>query len=462
MRPPLIRSNDRVLAGVCSGLAIHLGLQVNHVRLAMAALALAGGAGIFLYAWLWILVPTAEERARKEPRNPRSIAENFDPVSGIQPGGPPAAPGEPRPGAAQPGMQQPEWQEPAVPQPGGGAGAGAGAPVGVPAGAGRTGLSVGIKEIVTGAVLLVASAVFLAQQLGAEIRWDIWLPVAAIALGAVIAWLQLDDSRRTGLMNRAGAGKAFGMLRLVTGLVLVIVGVLVMVSGLASWPQIWSSLLASLAVLAGVALVLAPWGLKFWRDLETERTGRIRETERAEIAAHLHDSVLQTLALIQNRASSEQDVTRLARAQERELRQWLYGDASRNAGNLADRIRAVAAEIEDAYGHPIDVVAVGDAPMSPVREALVQASREALLNASRHAGGSISVYLEAGSTGAEVFIRDRGPGFDLDAIPEDRLGVRESLIGRMQRHGGSAAIRTGPTGTEVQLTLPHEAEGEKP
>jgi signal transduction histidine kinase len=169
--------------------------------------------------------------------------------------------------------------------------------------------------------------------------------------------------------------------------------------------------------------------------------------------------VLQTLALIQNRASSEQDVTRLARAQERELREWLYRDRRQEQGKLVDRIKSVAAEIEDAYGHPVQVVAVGDAAMTDRHEALVQATREAVQNAAKHAGGPVSVYLEATPARSEVFVRDRGPGFELQEVPQDRLGVRESLIGRMERHGGSARIRNTGNGTEVALSLDHVEEG---
>lgn len=225
-----------------------------------------------------------------------------------------------------------------------------------------------------------------------------------------------------------------------------------MVSG--SWEQTWLALLASVAVLGGVALVLLPWGLKFWRDLEAERAGRVREAERAEIAAHLHDSVLQTLALIQRRAGNEHDVIRLARAQERELRSWLYRDEARESGRLADRIKAAAAEVEDLLGHAVDVVSVGDAAMTPRHEALVQATREAMLNASRHGGGTVSVYLESNDSGSEVFIKDRGPGFEPGSVPEDRLGIRESIVGRMKRHGGTATISSSPDGTEVRLGLP--------
>lgn len=410
MRPPLIRSNDAVIAGVCAGLAAHLGVSLRAARIGMVALSLVGGAGVVLYGWLWLLVPTTEERRRGT-----------------------AVPAGLRLGA--PALAGPEHA------------------------AAKSSGSAGGREVLIGVGLLVVAAAFVAQQLGVNVQWGFLVPVAVVALGAVLAWSQLDEARRTRLMDHAGATRAEGVARLAAGLVLVMVGLLILVSGSLSWEFTWPVLLATAAVLGGLALVLAPWGLKFWKDLEAERAARVRETQRAEIAAHLHDSVLQTLALIQNRAASEQDVVRLARAQERELRRWLYADTAERTGNLADRIRAVAAEVEEAYGHPVDVVSVGDTPMTPRQEALVQATREAILNAARHAGGAVSIYLEAGTEVSEVFVRDRGAGFDVDSVPADRLGIRESVINRMQRHGGTARIRSSDAGTEVQLTMPLEETG---
>jgi signal transduction histidine kinase len=310
------------------------------------------------------------------------------------------------------------------------------------------------KEILLGAGLLLAAGILIARLLGVEVPLGTLIPVAAILGGAAIAWMQLDETRRAGLVDKTKADQAGGWARLAAGLGLVVAGVLVMVSGSGSWEQTWLALLASVAVLGGVVLVLLPWGLKFWRDLETERAGRVRATERAEIAAHLHDSVLQTLALIQRRAGNEHDVIRLARAQERELRGWLYRDAGNDSGQLSDGVKAAAAEVEDLLGHPVEVVAVGDCAMTPRHEALVQAAREAMLNAARHGGGAVSVYLEVTDAAAEVFVKDRGPGFDPDSVPPDRLGVRESIIGRMSRHGGTAAIISSADGTEVRLRLP--------
>lgn len=450
MREPLIRSTeDRIIAGVCAGLSRHLNVSVGIVRVGMVVLALAGGAGALLYIWLWLLVPTAADEAMAAQRafNPRDIAENFARGFGASGAG---RDGTGRDVTARDGSVSRPVGQPLT-QPGAAA-------VQAEVAAPRL-LQRGGKEILIGAALVLAGGAVVAQLAGINLPWGTWLPVLAIAAGAVIAWMQLDDSRRSGLMDRAGATGAQGAVRLLAGLVLVVAGIVTMVSGSITWEAMWPTLFASLAVLAGVLLVLAPWVLKYWRDLETERSGRIRETERAEIAAHLHDSVLQTLALIQNRAGSEQDVTRLARAQERELREWLYRDKRQEEGNLVDRVKAVAAEIEDAYGHPVEVVAVGDAAMTDRHEVLVHATREAVQNAAKHAGGGISVYVECTPARSEVFVRDRGPGFELASVPPDRMGVRESLIGRMERHGGEARIRNTGSGTEVHLSLEHPQEG---
>lgn len=455
-RPPLVRSSDRVIAGVCAGLAAHLGWPVKNVRIGMALATLAGGAGLAFYAWLWIMVPTADESARRNARRPASPiapAVSLDqaftavPQSVAQPPAPPAAwgnpdgRGNPDAGAFAPGGTS-----------GGGPGTGYPAAVRPPWFRARS-MRYG-KEVLLGAGLLLVAGILIAQLLGVDVPLGTLIPAAAVLGGAAIAWMQLDETRRAGLVDKTKADQAGGWARLAAGLALVVAGVLVMVSGSGSWEQTWLALLASVAVLGGVLLVLLPWALKFWRDLETERSGRIRETERAEIAAHLHDSVLQTLALIQRRAGNEHDVVRLARAQERELRSWLFQDPGKEAGQLSDRIKAVAAEVEDFLGNAVEVVTVGDTAMTESHEALVQGSREAMLNASRHGGGTVSVYLEVSDEDTEIFIKDRGPGFDLQDVPEDRLGVRESIIGRMKRHGGTASIISTPDGTEVRLGLP--------
>lgn len=212
-------------------------------------------------------------------------------------------------------------------------------------------------------------------------------------------------------------------------------------------------------VVAGTALslILAPFLWRLGRNLATERSERIRSQERAEVAAHLHDSVLQTLALMQKRADDPKEVAALARRQERELRAWLFdGDAGRRGNSLSAALESVAAEVEDDHGVPIDVVAVGDRALDERGVALVAATREALTNAAKFATDSapVAVYAEMDDQTAQVFVRDRGPGFDVGAIPADRRGVRESIIARMERHGGKATIRSTPGGgTEVELAL---------
>jgi signal transduction histidine kinase len=218
-----------------------------------------------------------------------------------------------------------------------------------------------------------------------------------------------------------------------------------------------SAALAALVVTIALGLISAPLWLSMVRRLGSERVARARSEERAEVAAHLHDSVLQTLALMQKRAGDPDEIAKLARRQERELREWLADDRpARPDERLADALRATAVEIEDSHGAPIEAIVVGDAELDERMRALVGATREALTNAAKFAsdGGPVRLYAEVGDGEARVFVDDRGPGFDADSVPADRRGVRESIIGRMQRHGGTAEIRSEPgDGTEVELTM---------
>jgi signal transduction histidine kinase len=215
--------------------------------------------------------------------------------------------------------------------------------------------------------------------------------------------------------------------------------------------------LAALVVTIALMLISAPFWLALMRRLGTERVARARSEERSEVATHLHDSVLQTLALIQKRSDDPEQVARLARRQERDLREWLADDQpTRPDERLADALRAAAAEIEDSHGAPIEAIVVGDTELDERMAALVGAAREALTNAVKFAsdGGPIRLYAEIDDGLARVFIDDRGPGFDPGTISDDRRGVRESIIGRMKRYGGRAEIRSEPgDGTEVELTM---------
>jgi signal transduction histidine kinase len=214
--------------------------------------------------------------------------------------------------------------------------------------------------------------------------------------------------------------------------------------------------LAALVVTVALTLISAPLWWTMVRRLAAERLARARSQERAEMAAHLHDSVLQTLALMQKRAGDPDEVAKLARHQERELRSWLAGSEARPGERLADALRAAAEQVEESHGTVVEAVVVGDAPLDEHLEALVGATREALTNAAKFAseGGEVRLYAEIENGAARVFVDDRGPGFDPESVPADRRGVRESIIGRMRRHGGRAEIRSAPeSGTEVELEM---------
>ncbi|HET9656245.1 MAG TPA: ATP-binding protein, partial [Kineosporiaceae bacterium] len=311
-------------------------------------------------------------------------------------------------------------------------------------------------DLVLGIALLAVGLSALGSRLGFGVRLGAVVPLVVVVGGALLAYTQLDEVERSRWAARTGVGTTrAAAVRVAGGLALVVAGTLMFLLQSSDVVTAGRALLAVLAVLAGTALVLAPWGVRLWRDLDAEREARIREAERADLAAHLHDSVLQTLALIQRRSDDPTTVTRLARSQERELRDWLYGPRQADGGTLATEVKAAAADVEDRHGVAVEVVLVGDRPLDDRVSALVAALREAMVNAVRHAGAPVQVYVESGPDGVEAFVRDRGPGFDLAAVPADRLGVRESIIARMERHGGTATLRSrSGEGTEVRLALP--------
>jgi len=219
--------------------------------------------------------------------------------------------------------------------------------------------------------------------------------------------------------------------------------------------------LAALAVLVAVALIFAPSWRRLASTLATEKAQRIRSDERADVGAHLHDSVLQTLALIQRCADDPKQVMTLARRQERELRAWLAGDDTDLAGTMVGAaLQAAAADVEATAGATVEVVAVGDCALEERGAAAVAAAREAMLNAAKFAGAAaVSVYAELSEERIHVFVRDRGGGFDPEEVPLGRRGVRESILGRMRRAGGTASVRSVPgAGTEVEIAIDRRAE----
>ncbi|SEM08192.1 PspC domain-containing protein [Nonomuraea pusilla] len=288
------------------------------------------------------------------------------------------------------------------------------------------------------------------------------LPFAVGGIGALILWQQADPERRKSWVSGASRTMRKNRVRTLLGVVLVVVGAagfLVMQGELA---QARPGLLFTAVVVGGLAVIAAPWLAGLWKELQLERRERIRQEERAEVAAMVHDSVLHTLTLIQRVAHDPREVTRLARSQERELRNWLYQPAQDADATIAAGVRRVAAEEEDAHGVPIEVVCVGDLAFDPGGRlaAMLKAARQAMVNAAKYSESpSISVYAEVEGEEVTIFVKDRGKGFDLDAVPADRMGIRESIIGRMERHGGTARMRTEPgEGTEVMLTMKVENE----
>ncbi|GAC56654.1 putative two-component histidine kinase [Gordonia hirsuta DSM 44140 = NBRC 16056] len=287
--------------------------------------------------------------------------------------------------------------------------------------------------------------------------------IAAIFVlgGTALVWREVDV---TGL----GGGSARSVttwLRLLIGAVLVIGGLTVMVlAGGSVFAGINTTVLAVLATLVGVVVLTVPLWMRLLRALDAERAARIRNDEREEIASHLHDSVLQTLALIQKQSGDPDTVARLARRQERELRAWLFGDPAQRRESFAAAIAALAAEVEQSYDIEFETVTVGDIGPDELRDAqwaraassLLAATREAMVNAAKHSGvQTVDVYAEVSDEAVEVFVRDRGCGFEPEAVDDDRQGITGSIRGRMERAGGRAAIASAPgRGTNVTLTLP--------
>jgi signal transduction histidine kinase len=330
----------------------------------------------------------------------------------------------------------------------------------------------GSFRIAIGTGLLLGSGLLFVRAAGPWPGDAIVWPAAIAALGALLIWRapSVAPRRRRGWAAHPPSEssppressvrvRAFGrpeVSRGGLGVALVLAGGFAFLWANGATRPAGEALLAALAVLIAVALIFAPSWRRLARSLAAERTERIRSQERADVGAHLHDSVLQTLALIQRSAEDPKEVAALARQQERELRGWLAGGDSREPGDtLAAALDAAAAEVEAAVGGSVEVVAVGDCPLDEHGGAVVGAAREAMLNAAKFAGEApVSVYAEVADERIQVFVRDRGAGFDPTAVPQARRGVRESIVGRMQRAGGRASVHALPDGgTEVEITI---------
>lgn len=404
------RREDRLVAGVASGLADHLGLDPLKVRIAFAVLAGFGGFGVVLYGGYWLVVPQAGSSDVAAPAGLRAAT---------------------RLGLRSVPARRFEEQQP----------------------------------IQTIALLAVAlGAVLLGQRAGLGVPGILLWPALAVGAGLAVLWRQADEAdlvRAAAVEAPSGptrARRVFGAARFVAGAALVGLG---LASFLLFSPDVASAargLSGGAVVVGGAALIAGPWLLRIWHSLSAERAERIRSQAHADLAAHLHDSVLQTLALIQRQAHDPRAVMRLARGQERDLRTFLYADQPGPDGeeSVAVALRRVCAEVEESVGVPVELVTVGDGSLDEARWALVGAAREAMVNAAKHAGTPrVDVYAEVDAAGASVFVRDRGVGFDPAAVPADRAGIRNSIVGRMVRHGGRAEVRSTPGGgTEVELRLP--------
>jgi signal transduction histidine kinase len=387
--------SDRVLTGVAAGLADRFGMDPLVIRLAFVVLSLAGGAGTILYLLLWLL----------SADGPSLTPVRLAPEISV-----------------------------------------------------RRIAAVGL--MVTGALLLLRQA---GLWFGDALVWPVFLAAA----GSVLIWTRSDADERARWSRLASRLPARPVERVLTGPISplrVLGGGFLIVAGMGAFLAAHDALAAASNVLfavgvtvMGVALVFGPWLWRLAREASEERRERIRSEERAEMAAQLHDSVLQTLALIQ-RTGDRDEAVALARGQERELRAWLYGRAG-NTDVVSAALDEMADRVERLHHVSVDTVVVGDTRLDDKLRAVVDACGEATMNAAKHSGAKqIAVFIEIDRDFVTAYVRDDGVGFDRAAVPADRRGIADSIEGRMERHGGTATIVSAPgEGTDVELKLPRRA-----
>lgn len=405
-RPKLCRPLDRRwLGGVCTGVADHLGWPAWVVRVCFVLLVGADYIGIIFYGLAWLLIPAKVpdheapglEMARRADM--RRTARSTSPAG--------------------------------------------------------TGGALAVVVLCIGVLMLVRA---LNTAPGGVFFW----PIILACLGIALVWRQVESPEETGHGYEAPrwlaplVSRERWALLVRMGLALILIGAAISLLAYTQMgqPYLPSMLAVAALTLIGFGVVAAPAMNRMRNNLAAAREARIVSDARADMAAHLHDSVLQTLALIQRQAGDPKAVASLARRQERELRAWLYGEQDGPETFRAALVQA-GAEIEDERGVPIEVICVGDADNTSGLEATLRATREAMMNAAKHSGtDKIDVYAEVGPETVEVFVRDRGRGFDPNQIGEDRMGVKKSITERMERYGGRAVIRTAPgEGTEVRLEM---------
>lgn len=388
---PHLRAEGRVIGGVAGGVADAIDVDPLIVRVSFVVLLVAGGWGAVIYVGLWTYLAVVH---RGEPAPDPTADRN-------------------------PGTEADHL------------------------------LAVGL--IMSGLLLFFRS-------LGIGFVDSLVWPVALLALGLIVtvARTGVGLARLSGL---AGTERSRGAVfaRIAAGIVLAVGGIVALLAFNVDLGAARDIVIATSVIAGGFALVIGPWLWRMIDDMGEERRRRIRSEERSELAAQLHDSVLQTLSLIQRNSEDPATMVQLARGQERELRLWLYGKGPVDTQDrLASGLEAIAGEVEENHRIPIEVVVVGDVPADDRTAGLLAAAREAMLNASRHSGAEkIDVYAEVVQNDIQVFIRDTGVGFDVDAVSDDRRGLADSIRGRLLRLGGQAHIHSTPgEGTEVELTLP--------
>jgi len=399
--------NAAWVGGVCAGLADHLGWSVLLLRVVAVILGATGLVGVAIYFALWLVMPPSAER-----RSAPGLEANAR--RGLRPRG-----------------------------------------------------SVTLSPVDLG----MASALGL---LGVGLLWMLqasafalptWVLLAGLlaSAGLGIIWWQADHLSTRELRRGSGWRRLLAplmahwttLVAIGTGLAALTAAIAIVVVALPMLGEVARTLLILGLAVVSLLLAVLPWMLSVRQALAQARDDALVADARADMAAHLHDSVLQTLALIQRRAGDPKAVTALARRQERELRQWLYGE-SLGSATLSEALSAEIIDVEDRHGVDVELVSVGDCELTPEVTAVVKAAREAMVNAAKHSGAErIDVYAEADPDLVSVYVRDRGTGFDLADVEDDRMGVRGSIIERVKRVGGRAIIRTAPgEGTEVRLELP--------
>ncbi|MBN9644065.1 PspC domain-containing protein [Corynebacterium mendelii] len=453
-RPVVYRARDgRVIAGVAQGIADHLDISVTGVRILLVVAGVAGGAGVLFYVLAWWMIPQAPVDVNRHLAPGRRASVDGDTYY-ANTSRHSADPGVPRPVGAE--------SDPATGPGTGGTGCSAG-------GRGErcfnrgTSLTEAKKQFgrlsrwaserKTGLLLVAVAAAVAVVVLGSMgISAFAAGSLGVVALGAAVVWLAgdwADGKRSPGFV--AGA--------VIAGMALFLAGGVLVAVNWESEQFAGSAVIAVVVTFTGTAFLALPLVVRLWEQLSKERQAAALEAQRLEIASRLHDSVLQTLALIQKRAGDNREVALLARRQERQLRQWLFGsevNLSAGAGTVKAAVELACAEVEDAYGIRINAVTVGaDVELSDNAQAVVLAAREAMVNAAKHSGADcVDVYAECLAGELSIYVRDRGRGFDKNTVGAGRHGLAESVIGRMERAGGTATIESAPgEGTEITVTI---------